>query len=132
MTERKPVDWMLVKFMGSFSIIAIVGGYFASSLSDYKDSLMLKYSIEGIVKEEFGNSSAQSNNPNYGLVLNTFNGNYTLQIYNGYNKPMLALERAIEAGDRIKINPDCNTYFGNDKIGRTSSDTIEIVEKAKN
>lgn len=100
--------------------------------------------LEGTVKEEFGtaqsivesngalfgNESIKFGKPNYGLVLEAVDGTYVLSVRE-YIKPIYALAKAIEPGDKVRINYDPATRIGKDNIGRIDSDTIELIEKAK-
>lgn len=102
--------------------------------------------LEGIVKEEFGtaatltdsrgplleNNLIKQDDLTYGIVLETADGTYTLNVRHYRRKPVLAVAKAVEPGDRIRINPDCNTEIGKDNIGTTDSDTISIIEKNRN
>ncbi len=101
--------------------------------------------LEGTVKEEFGTAQriVESNvisenvyvngSPilTYGLVLETNKGEYVIDVKDYSTKPICALAKAIEPGDRIKIVYNRQTYIRNDRIGTTNSDTIELIEKAK-
>lgn len=101
--------------------------------------------LEGTVKEEFGttptivesngalfgNESVKFGDPNYGLVLETEKGDYTIYVSDYKTKRVIALAKAIELGDRIRITYDSSTIIYKDGIGRTDSDTIEIIGKAE-
>ena len=102
--------------------------------------------LEGTVKEEFGtaqrivessgaifgNESVKLGDPSYGLVLETDKGEYVISVRDIPNrKPVYALAKAIETGDRVRITYDGYTKIGEDRIGKTDSDTIELIEKAK-
>ena len=101
--------------------------------------------LEGTVKEEFGtapmivgssgalfgNESVKIGDPTYGLVLTNEQGEYFIDVYNYRTKPVIALARAIEPGDKVRINYNRYTRIGNDGIGTTYSGTIELIEKAK-
>ncbi len=99
--------------------------------------------LDGTVKEEFGtaqrivessgalfgNESVKFGDPIYGLVLKTDEGDYVLTINNRSKKPITSLAKAIEPGDMVRINYDSSTKIGNDRIGKTDSDTIELIWK---
>ena len=101
--------------------------------------------LEGTVKEEFGtaqrivessgalfgNESVKFGDPTYGLVLATDKGEYVITVNNYRTKPVTALAKAIEPDDRVRITYDGSTRIGNDRIGKTDSDTIELVAKAE-
>lgn len=102
--------------------------------------------LEGTVKEEFGaaqriiessgaifgNESVEIGDPTYGLVLETDKGEYVISVKDIHSlKPVYALARAIEPGDKVRITCNYHTRIGNDRIGRTNSDTIELIEKSK-
>ena len=102
--------------------------------------------LEGTVKEEFGtasrivessgaifgNESVKFGDPTYGLVLEANDGTYTINIRNYWKKPVIALAKAIEPGDRVRITFDYRgTRIGNDKVGTTPSTTVDVIEKAK-
>lgn len=104
-----------------------------------------RQTLEGTVKEEFGeaqrvvesrgafsgNESVKIGYLTYGLIITNEQGEYTIQVISHFTKPIVALARAIEPGDRVRINYDSSTSIGSDKIGKTDSDTIEVIEKAK-
>jgi len=99
--------------------------------------------LEGTVKEEFGtaqrivdssgaifgNESVKFGDPTYGLVLETDKGEYVIIVNNYHTKPITALAKAIEPGDIVRIRYDQSTKIGNDGIGKTDSDTIELLGK---
>ncbi len=103
--------------------------------------------LEGTVKEEFGtaqrivessgaifgNESVKFGDPTYGLVLKTDKGEYVISVRECIpnRKSVYALAKAIETGDRVRITYDGYTKIGEDRIGKTDSDTIELIEKAK-
>jgi len=101
--------------------------------------------LEGTVKEEFGtaqrivesggaifgNESVKFGDPIYGLVLATDKGEYVITVNNDSAKPVTALAKAIETGDKLRITYDRYTRIGNDRVGTTYSGTIELIEKAK-
>jgi len=102
--------------------------------------------LEGIVKEEFGtaqrliesggalfgNESVKIGGLTYGLILETDQGEYTISVRNSSSKPILALAKAIEPGDRIRIIYMArSTTIGEDHIGRTYSNLIELIEKSE-
>ncbi len=102
--------------------------------------------IEGIVKEEFelsaslvpsngGILSGESTRiqKNYGFVLETPQGDYTLGIEEHYAKPVEALANRIKVGSKIKIIDNINNRldgvcFDKDKIGYATSDKVEVLE----
>lgn len=104
-----------------------------------------RQTLEGTVINEFGiaqriiesdeailgNESVKFNNPIYGLVIGTDTVTYVITVNNHPLKPVTALARAIESGDKVRITYDLYTYIGNDGIGKTNSDTIELIEKAE-
>jgi len=101
--------------------------------------------LEGTVKEEFGtaqrivessgalfgNESVKFGDSTYGLVLETAQGEYTISVRDFHSKPIYALAKVIEIGDKVRIRYDNSTQIGKDRIGVTDSDTIELIEKAK-
>lgn len=101
--------------------------------------------LEGTVKEEFGtaqrivessgawfgNESIKFGDITYGLVLENDTGEYTISINNHFTKPIYVLAKAIEPGDKVRITYDGSTRIGKDGIGKTDSDTVELIEKAK-
>lgn len=119
--------------------------------------------LEGIVKEEFGqvtgieqssgavfrNKAGKIEKPKYGLVLESQGRTYFIQVENWHEKPVVALARAIEPGDRVKIVYEWRptnmegryslieedgigtTYIGKDGIGTTPSTSVSIIEKGK-
>jgi len=102
--------------------------------------------LEGTVKEEFGtasrivessgaifgNESVKFGDPTYGLILEANDGTYTINIKDYWKKPVIALAKAIEPGDRVRVTYDnWATTIGNDKVGTTPSTTVDIIEKAK-
>ena len=102
--------------------------------------------LEGTVKEEFGtaqrivesseaifgNKDVKMDDQIYGLILETDKGEYVINVRNiPEHKPVYALAKAIEPGDKVKITYDAFTRIGNDRVGTTDSDTIELIEKAK-
>jgi hypothetical protein len=121
------------KILATGALIASVG------LSGCGDTL------EGTVKEEFGsaqiieessgamfgNESVKISNQTYGLVLETDKGEYVITVNNHNRKPVMGLAKAIETGDRIRITYGFNTRIGDDRIGKTDSDTIELIERGK-
>ena len=105
-----------------------------------------RQTLEGTVKEEFGtaqrivessgtifgNESVKLGDPSYGLILETDKGEYVISVKDIPSlKPVYALARAIEPGDKVRITYDGYTRIGNDRVGTTDSDTIELIEKAK-
>jgi len=102
--------------------------------------------LEGTVKEEFGtaqrivessgaifgNESVKLGDPSYGLILETDKGEYVISIKDRPSlKPVYALAKAIETGDKVRITYDSYTRIGNDRVGTTDSDTIELIEKSE-
>ncbi len=77
--------------------------------------------LEGIVKEEFGevarlvnssgamfgNDSVKIGDAQYGLLIESKGKTYSIVIYDTWgDKPLLALAKAIELGDKVKIYRD--------------------------
>jgi hypothetical protein len=94
-------------------------------------------SLEGIVKEEFGSaqqiadsSDDSAANPTYGIVLEAGKKEYTLAIVSRKDKPVLALAKAIEVGDTIKIKRSRDTHIDKDNIGETYSTNVVLQKKA--
>ena len=107
--------------------------------------------VEGIVKEEFGTAAilvesrnmdgpdnidllAMTGSLNYGVVLETAKGEYIINVRNNPIKPLLSLAKAIEPGDKIRIEGrwgNSENYIGRDGIGTVYGNYIEIIEKAK-
>lgn len=88
--------------------------------------------LEGTVKEEFGNESLQLEKPEYGLVIESQGRTYYIKVKDWYLKPVSALAKAIEPGDKVKITYDIqSTKIGKDGIGTTPSTSVSIIEKTK-
>lgn len=124
---------------------AIIISAALSGCSEWNEPIpKIPETLEGTVKEEFGtaqgivkssgalfgNESVKIGDFVYGLVLETHKGVYTLSVI-PYQKSVYALAKAIEPGDKVRITYDDYTHIGNDRIGETYSDTIELIEKAK-
>ncbi len=106
-----------------------------------------KISLEGTVKKEFGgaaalvaspgnliaNESVKIGNETYGLVIESGGKEYTITVKEYRTKPISALAKAIEPGDKVKIVDGWKrpTDIDEDGIGRTYSNNVRIVEKAK-
>ena len=123
------------KILASGAMIAALSGCTADSL-------------EGTVKEEFGNvtkvvdssgalfgnDSVKIGNPEYGLVLESQGKIYHIKIENDRHKPIFALAKAIEPGDRVRISNTWaakNLLVDEDGIGTVRSNWVSIIEKAK-
>ena len=106
--------------------------------------------IEGTVKEEFGliptlsqskgalfgNESVKLGNRTYGLVVQTKEGDYTINVLDDPGKSILVLEKAIEIGDKVRIDYQnqgmlLQDKIDDDRVGTVWSSHIKIIEKAK-
>ena len=131
------------KILATGAVIASIG---LSGCGENQCSKQTLQTLEGTVKEEFGttqrivessgaifgNESVKFGGPTYGLVLETDEGEYIINVRDIPRlKPVYALARAIEPGDKVRITYDLFTRIGNDRVGTTDSDTIELIEKAK-
>ncbi|MEK6894808.1 MAG: hypothetical protein AABX10_05070 [Nanoarchaeota archaeon] len=92
-------------------------------------------SLEGVVKEEFGDAIRTDLIPNrnshllsYGLIIDTEKGKSVVTITQPIlsTKSILALSTAINVGDTVRVT--YNT-ISNDLIGRAFVDSIELVKK---
>ena len=81
----------------------------------------------------FGNESIKFSQKTYILQIQTSEGLYTVDVYEGYRKTLESLALVIEPGDRVqfeKFGGGCPgaSNFGNDKIGRISSGKITVLK----
>ena len=101
--------------------------------------------LEGTVLEEFGTApiivessgsifgddTVMFGDPTYGLIIESQGKEYTINVRDGSLKPVIALAKAIEPGDIIRITYDLNTRIYDDGVGTTYGYTIQIIEKVE-
>lgn len=85
-----------------------------------------------------GNESVRIESPTYVLSVQTANGNYIFNVDESRNKPLAALEEAIEIGDTVRFSTGWRykrasgneNYFPHkDNIGKVPSEHVELIAK---
>lgn len=119
--------------------VSVDGNVVNSVEADSKPKKDQNY-LEGIVVEEFGDSSILKANDNqivivpqkYILKVDTEQGIYTFEVRDIWNdKPSYLLAVAIEKGDKIRFPIKWNCKFDEDRIGWCHSNEIRLLENGK-
>lgn len=134
----------------SFRKLAITGlialaaaGCDDPKIHNYQEGTVLKESgtLPRLVPSNgalFGNESVKIDNLTYVLTVQTEKGNYIFNVDESHNKPLAALEEAIEVGDKVrfstgwkyKVAQNSQNYFPHkDNIGKVPSDCVELISK---
>ncbi len=123
----------LIIIMRLYQDILATGAALLLTLTGCQDLPHQTGPLEGRVLKEFGtlarvSESCETNKEQtYGIVLETEEKTYILNINNHSLKPIFILEEAIQPGDRVKIY---NVSVYEDNIGYTFSKFVEVTEKA--
>lgn len=120
------------------AIGALIGNFLASGCGKQQVP-----SLEGTVKEEFGNvtrvetssgalfgnESVKIGDPEYGIVLESNGRRYVITVRDSSDKPILSLAKAIEPGDRVRIElRPLYTNIGEDGIGSTYGSQLIVLK----
>jgi len=81
----------------------------------------------------FGNDSIKFGDQTYVLTVNSSEGKYIIKVRESGNKPLAALEEAIEPGDTIEMTIPAFTslYRAEDRIGSIWSKEIKLIAKGE-
>jgi len=121
--------------------LGILGGAFALTGCEdgkYLEGKVVKESgmVANVVPSDgavFGNESVKFGNSSYVLTINTAEGDYVIDIYNGTRKTLAGLNEAINVGSRVRFrtNNHMNGFsvFGADRIGTISADDVDFLGK---
>lgn len=128
--------------IGALALTSLLG---CDNPETYLEGKVIKEggSVVNIVQSSgalFGNDSVKFGDPTYVLAVETNEGKYIIDVREysftrTFKHTLVALAEAIKEGSVIKFPKSykCNgkdeSYFAKDKIGRLSSDSIEVVKE---